>query len=71
MLVDISGPTTYELYQEFYRLNSNLTCEFVKVIGHQPSSRKSEIDKLFGLVDQASGRSLQRDFQRMEWNEIK
>ncbi|WP_394809300.1 ribonuclease HI [Nitrosomonas sp.] len=56
----------YELYQEFYRLNSNLTCEFVKVIGHQPSSRKSEIDKLFGLVDQASRRSLRRDFQRME-----
>ncbi len=56
----------YELYQEFYRLSSSLTCEFVKVIGHQPSSRKSEIDKLFGLVDQASRRSLRRDFQHME-----
>ncbi len=56
----------YDLYQEFYRLNSNLTCEFVKVTGHQPSSGKSEIDKLFGLVDQASRRSLRRDFQRME-----
>ena len=56
----------YELYQEFYRLNSILICEFVKVTGHQPSNRKSEIDKLFGLVDQASRRSLRRDFQRME-----
>ena len=58
----------YELYQEFYRLNSSLTCEFVKVIGHQPSSRKSEIDKLFGLVDQASRRSMRKYFRRM--NEI-
>ena len=56
----------YELYQEFYRLNSSLTCEFVKVIGHQPSSKKYEIDKLFSLVDQASRRALRRDFQRIE-----
>ncbi|MBP6366914.1 MAG: ribonuclease H [Nitrosomonas sp.] len=56
----------YELYQEFYRLNSSLTCEFVKVIGHQPSSKKYEIDKLFSLVDQASRRSMRRDFQRIE-----
>ncbi len=58
----------YELHQEFYRLSSSLTCEFVKVIGHQPSSRKSEIDKLFGLVDQASRRSMRKYFRRM--NEI-
>ena len=56
----------YELYQEFYRLNSSLTCEFVKVIGHQPPSKKYEIDKLFSLVDQASRRALRRDFQRIE-----
>ena len=56
----------YELYQEFYRLNSSLTCEFVKVIGHKPSGNKGKIDKLFGLVDQASRRALRRDFQRME-----
>ncbi len=51
----------YELYQEFYRLSSNLTCEFVKVIGHQPSNKKDEIDKLFGLVDQASRQALRKD----------
>ena len=56
----------YELYQEFYRLSSSLTCEFVKVIGHKPSGNKDEIDKLFGLVDQASRRALRRDFQRIE-----
>ena len=56
----------YDLYQEFYRLTSKLNCEFVKVIGHQPSGNKNEIDKLFGLVDQASRRSMRRDFHRME-----
>ncbi len=56
----------YDLYQEFYRLTSKLNCEFVKVIGHKPSGNKGEIDKLFGLVDQASRRALRRDFQRME-----
>ena len=56
----------YDLYQEFYRLTSKLNCEFVKVIGHKPSDNKDEIDKLFGLVDQASRRSMRRDFQRME-----
>lgn len=52
----------YELYQEFYRLTAKLNCEFVKVIGHQASSKKDEIDRLFGLVDQASRRALRKDF---------
>jgi ribonuclease HI len=56
----------YDLYQEFYRLTAKLNCEFVKVIGHKPSGNKGEIDKLFALVDQASRRSMRRDFQRME-----
>jgi len=52
----------YELYQEFYQLISKLNCSFIKVIGHQPSSRKDKIDKLFGLVDQASRRALREAF---------
>jgi ribonuclease HI len=52
----------YELYQEFYRLNAKLNCRFVKVIGHQSSSKKNEIDQLFGLVDKASRRALREDF---------
>lgn len=51
----------YELYQEFYRLTTKLNCEFVKVVGHQPSSKKDKIDRLFGLVDQASRRVLRED----------
>ena len=48
----------YKLYQEFYRLTDKLKCQFIKVIGHQVSSKKDEVDKLFGLVDQASRRAL-------------
>ncbi|SDY13315.1 ribonuclease HI [Nitrosomonas sp. Nm33] len=51
----------YELYQEFYRLNAKLNCRFVKVTGHQPSSQKDEIGKLFSLVDRASRRALRDD----------
>ncbi|MDV6345299.1 ribonuclease HI [Nitrosomonas sp. Is37] len=52
----------YELYQEFYRLNAKLNCRFVKVTGHQPSSQKDEIGKLFSLVDRASRRALRENF---------
>ncbi len=51
----------YELYQEFYQLTDRLNCGFVKVVGHQASSKKNEIDRLFGLVDQASRRALRED----------
>ena len=57
----------YELYQEFYQLTSNLNCEFIKVAGHQAFSKKNEIEKLFGLVDQASRRALREYFQSTEW----
>lgn len=51
----------YELYQEFYRLTDKLNCRFIKVIGHQASSKKDGVDKLFGLVDQASRRALRNN----------
>ncbi len=52
----------YELYQEFYRLTSKIKCRLVKVVGHQKASKKDEIDRLFGLVDQASRRALRDEF---------
>lgn len=52
----------YELYQEFYRLTTNLECELVKVAGHRASGKKDEIDRLFGLVDLASRRALREEF---------
>lgn len=51
----------YVLYQDFYRLTARLDCEFVKVEGHQTSSTKVEIDKLFDLVDRASRRALREN----------
>lgn len=55
----------HELYQEFYRLTSKLNCRFIKVVGHQASSKKNELDKIFGLVDQASRRALRKDIERI------
>lgn len=51
----------YKLYQEFYRLTSRLNCCFVKVAGHQVSSKKDKVDRLFSLVDQASRRALREN----------
>lgn len=51
----------YELYQEFYRLTSRLNCKFVKVAGHQASSKKDKTDRLFSLVDRASRRALREN----------
>jgi len=52
----------YALYQEFYRLTAILKCELVKVVGHQVSSKKDHIDRVFALVDKASRRALREEF---------
>ena len=52
----------YELYQEFYLLTSRLKCELVKVVGHQASSKKNKVDRLFGLVDRASRCALRKEY---------
>lgn len=52
----------YQLYQEFYRLTSNITYALVKVVGHQVSSQKGDIDRMFSLVDKASRRALRDEF---------
>jgi ribonuclease HI len=48
----------YPLYQEFYRLTDELDCELVKVRGHQVAKQKTDIDRLFTLVDRASRQAL-------------
>lgn len=52
----------YELYREFYQLTSSIKCTLIKVLGHQASSDKDEVDRLFGLVDKASRRALREEF---------
>ena len=55
----------YELYQAFYRMTDQLNCEWVKVRGHQASHQKTDIDRLFTLVDKASRKALRKDKERI------
>ena len=48
------------LYKNFYKLIDNLNCDFIKVAGHKKSDFKSDIDKLFTLVDKASRSALRK-----------
>ena len=48
----------HELYKEFFKITDQTKCEFIKVDGHMPSRNKSNIDKLFTLVDRASRNAL-------------
>jgi len=50
----------YELYEEFYRISDQIDFELVKLRGHQATSKKNEIDRIFTLVDRAS-RNAQRN----------
>ncbi len=50
-----------DLYQAFFRLTDRLSCEFVKVVGHQASGNKDKIGHLFSLVDQAARRALRNE----------
>ncbi len=46
------------LYQQFFTLTATVDCEFVKVKGHQRSSQRDEIEKIFSLVDNAARKAL-------------
>ena len=48
----------HELYKEFFKITDEIKCEFIKLDGHMPSRNKSNIDKLFTLVDRASRNAL-------------
>jgi len=50
-----------DLYQAFFRITDQFNCTFVKVRGHQLSSEKDAIDRLFTLVDRASRSALRKD----------
>ncbi len=47
-----------ELYRQFYQLTDQLSCQLIKVKGHQPSRDKDHIDGLFTLVDRAARKAL-------------
>ena len=48
----------HELYRGFYQIIDQLDCEFIKVKGHQPSTQKDAIDRLFTRVDRASRKAM-------------
>ena len=50
-----------DLYREFFQLIDRIDCTFVKVKGHRVSHQKTDLDRLFTLVDRASRRALRSD----------
>lgn len=46
-----------DLYKDFFKITDQLDCNLTKICGHQPTCQKSEIDKIFTLVDKASRRA--------------
>lgn len=50
----------HDLYRKFFEITDQLSCEFIKVKGHLPSRDKSQIDRLFTLVDRAARKALKR-----------
>lgn len=58
----------YQLYQAFYRLIDQYTCEFVKVKGHQPSRQKDRVAQFFGCVDQSARSALRNDVAAQQSN---
>lgn len=50
-----------DLYREFFHLTDQIDCTFVKMKGHCVSNQKTDLDRLFTLVDRASRRALRSD----------
>lgn len=50
-----------DLYKKFYQIIDKLSCEFVKVKGHQPTRQKDDIERVFTLVDKASRKALRNE----------
>lgn len=50
-----------ELYKQFYKITDNLNIKFVQIRGHLPSDQKSNIEKIFSLVDRASRNAMRTD----------
>lgn len=52
-----------DLYREFFHLTDQIDCTFVKVKGHRVSRQKTDIDRLFTLVDRAARQALRDHFR--------
>jgi len=43
-----------ELYKQFFKAMDQCNCQIIKLDGHKPQHSKSDIDRIFSLVDKAS-----------------
>jgi ribonuclease HI len=50
-----------DLYREFFQKTDRINCEIVKIKGHKKTRLKSDIDKLFSLVDRASRNAVREE----------
>ncbi|MDF7800399.1 hypothetical protein P4C99_13055 [Pontiellaceae bacterium B1224] len=50
-----------DLYRTFFMLTDPIDCTFIKVKGHRVSHEKTNIDRLFTLVDRAARQALRSD----------
>jgi len=55
-----------ELYRAFFSVIDQLDCELVKVRGHQVSKQKTDLDRLFTLVDRASRKALREEGEQRD-----
>jgi ribonuclease HI len=44
-----------------------LDCELVKVRGHQAANQKDDADRIFALVDRASGKALREEGEQRDY----
>lgn len=48
----------HELYRKFFELTDSINIQFRLISGHKPSGGKSQIDRIFSIVDRASRKAL-------------
>ena len=50
-----------DLYREFFQKTNRINCEIIKIKGHKKTRLKSNIDRLFSLVDRASRNAVREE----------
>jgi ribonuclease HI len=50
-----------DLYRVFFQTTDRINCEIVKIKGHKRTRLKSNIDKLFSIVDRASRNAVREE----------
>ena len=56
----------HDLYKDFFKIESRLNLNIIKVKGHKKTILKDNIDNIFNLVDKASRSALRDEFKDKE-----